>query len=136
MYRVGVVPPPPRRRDGFSGDGDASVAAVVGEGVDDVTLGAFLREELLVKQFGDGVGEFLGVEGGEGDGHVAGGEGIAGDAGMPEELGGERTDKDGAGFGGGLFRQVRLNLATPEWVREDGEWPVRFDATAENPGAL
>jgi len=67
-------------REGRSGDGDAAIAAEIGEGVGGVALEAALREELMVDQFGDGVGEFLRVEGGEGDGHVPRGEGVAGDA--------------------------------------------------------
>lgn len=88
---------------GASGDGDAAFAAVVGEGVGGVVFDAFLGEELFVEEFGECVVEFLGVEGGEGDGEVACGEGVGGDAAVAEEFGGEATDEDGAGFGGGFF---------------------------------
>ena len=88
---------PARRHDGRSGDGDAAIAAVVGEGVGGVVVDAFLREEVFVDEFGDGVGEFLRVKGGEGDGHLAGGKRVGGDAGVAEEFGGEGTDHDGTG---------------------------------------
>ena len=51
-----------------SAHGHAAVAAVIGQGIDDIILPAFLPEQLFVEQFGDGVGELLGVESGKRDG--------------------------------------------------------------------